>query len=151
MRRQPLIAETTSKGSPPRSSDGTPRPSLDARTRCMEPRGWAARSSPRKGVAARSPGGILNIPVEFEYDQKKSASNLRKHGIGFVEAQRLWADPDVVEIPTRGLDEPRSIVIGKIGDKHWAAVITSRAGRTRIISVRRAREEEVEIYESTGL
>jgi len=87
--------------------------------------------------------------MEFEFDLEKSASNGRKHGINFEEAQELWADPDRVEIPARDVDEPRSIVIGRIGDKHWSAVVTSRAGRTRIISVRRAREEEIEIYEST--
>lgn len=89
--------------------------------------------------------------MEFEYDRKKSASNQRKHGIDFFDAQDLWLDPDVVEIPARVVDEPRSIVIGKIGDKHWSAVITSRKDRTRIISVRRARQEEIEIYESARL
>jgi uncharacterized DUF497 family protein len=86
--------------------------------------------------------------MEFEFDQKKSASNRRKHGIDFVEAQALWADSDRVEIPARTTDEPRSLVIGRIEDKHWSAVITPRDGRTRIISVRRARPEEVDIYES---
>lgn len=89
--------------------------------------------------------------MEFEFDRKKSVSNERKHGIDFVAARDLWKDPDVVEIPGRNLDEPRSLVIGKIGDKHWSAVITSREGRTRIISVRRARDEEIGIYESTRL
>jgi hypothetical protein len=56
-----------------------------------------------------------------------------------------------VEIPARTEDEPRSLVIGRIGDTRWSAVVTLRDGRTRIISVRRSRDEEVEIYESTGL
>jgi uncharacterized DUF497 family protein len=87
--------------------------------------------------------------MQFEFDPKKSASNRLKHGIDFVEAQALWADPDLVEIPARTTDEPRSLVLGKIDDGHWSAVITRRKDRTRIISVRRARPEEVEIYEST--
>ena len=86
--------------------------------------------------------------MEFEFDPSKSASNRSKHGIDFVEAQALWADPDFVEIPARTTDEPRSLVVGKIGDRHWSAVITPRVDRTRIISVRRARPEEIEIYES---
>jgi uncharacterized DUF497 family protein len=86
--------------------------------------------------------------MEFEFDPKKSASNRSKHGIDFVEAQALWEDPDFVEIPARTTDEPRSIVVGKIEDMHWSAVITLRGDRTRIISVRRARPEEIEIYES---
>lgn len=89
--------------------------------------------------------------MEFEFDGRKSASNERKHGIDFVAAQDLWSDPDVVEIPARTADEPRSLVIGKIGDRHWSAVITSREGRLRIISVRRARVEEITTYESTRL
>ena len=89
--------------------------------------------------------------MEFEFDRRKSASNARKHGIDFVAAQELWLDPDVVEIPARTVDEPRSLVIGKIGDTHWSAVITPREGRTRIISVRRSRDEEIEIYEGARL
>jgi len=87
--------------------------------------------------------------MDFEFDAAKSAANKRKHGIDFVEAQALWSDPDRVEMPARTVDEPRSLVIGVIGSKHWAAVTTIRNERTRIISVRRARVEEVEIYEST--
>ena len=86
--------------------------------------------------------------MEFEFDPKKSASNRSKHGIDFVEAQALWEDPDFVEIPARTTDEPRSLVVGKIEDMHWSAVITLRGDRTRIISVRRARPEEIKIYES---
>jgi hypothetical protein len=89
--------------------------------------------------------------MEFEFDPGKSDANKQKHGIDFVEAQALWEDPDVVEIPARTEDEPRSLVIGRIGDTRWSAVVTLRDGRTRIISVRRSRDEEVEIYESTGL
>jgi len=38
-------------------------------------------------------------------------------------------------------------VIGRIGVKHWSAVITYRDQSIRLISVRRSRPEEVEIYE----
>jgi uncharacterized protein len=85
--------------------------------------------------------------VEFELDQSKSSSNQNKHGIDFVEAQQVWEDPDRVEIPARDTDEPRFLVIGKIADKHWSGVITPRGERIRIISFRRSREEEVELYE----
>ena len=86
--------------------------------------------------------------MEFEFDQEKSQTNLEKHGIDFVEAQLLWFDDMLIEIPVRTTDEPRFLIIGKIGDKHWSAVVTYRQDRTRIISVRRSRKEEVEIYES---
>lgn len=85
--------------------------------------------------------------MEFEFEPSKSAANRRKHGIDFVEAQALWYDPDLVEIPARTGDEPRFFVVGMITGKHWSGVITHRGDRIRIISVRRSRKEEVEIYE----
>ena len=84
----------------------------------------------------------------FEYDPDKSAENKRKHGIDFDEAQRLWADPHLVEIPAPTTDERRWLLIGKIDENHWSAIITRRGGNIRLISVRRSRDEEVEIYES---
>jgi uncharacterized DUF497 family protein len=86
--------------------------------------------------------------MQFEFDPDKSAYNKQKHGIDFVEAQELWNDPCLIEVPARIEDEPRHLVIGKIGTKHWSAVITYREIRIRIISVRRARDEEVLLYES---
>lgn len=86
--------------------------------------------------------------MSFEFDPKKSDTNKDKHGIDFVEAQELWNDPDLLEIPAKTTDEPRFLVIGKIGEKHWGGIITYRIDNIRIISVRRARNEEVELYES---
>ena len=84
----------------------------------------------------------------FEFDDAKSLSNRSKHGIDFVEAQKLWDDPVLLEIPAKTEDEPRYLVIGLIGDKHWSAVITYRGINIRLISVRRSRTEEVALYES---
>jgi hypothetical protein len=89
--------------------------------------------------------------MNFEYDPEKSAENKRKHGIDFEEAQILWADFALLEIPARTTDEPRWVLIGKIGQKHWSAVITRRGENIRLISVRRARDEEVAIYESQDI
>ncbi len=86
--------------------------------------------------------------MQFEFDPKKSNSNREKHGIDFSEAQSLWEDPDLIEIPVKCSDEPRFVVIGKISGKHWSGVITYRGEKVRIISVRRSRKEEVDIYES---
>ena len=85
--------------------------------------------------------------MEFAFDPAKSDSNKKKHGMDFVEAQALWEDPDFIEIPVRTIDEARFLVIGKISEKHWSAIITYRKEKARIISVRRSRKEEVEIYE----
>ncbi len=84
----------------------------------------------------------------FEYDEAKSESNLQKHGIDFITPQLLWSDPNLLEIPAKTDDEPRYLMIGRIGSKHWSAVITYRQPNIRLISVRRSRQEEVELYES---
>ena len=85
---------------------------------------------------------------KFEFDPKKSLSNLDKHGIDFISVQAIWVDPDFIEIQAKSLDEPRSLVIGIIAEKYWSAVITNREQSIRIISVRRSRSSEVAIYES---
>ena len=86
--------------------------------------------------------------MEFDFDTRKSKSNKKKHGIDFFEAQALWDDPDRIVIPAKTIDEPRLIAIGQINQKSWSAIITYRNDKIRIISVRRARMEEVDIYES---
>jgi uncharacterized DUF497 family protein len=90
---------------------------------------------------------VLRTLVAFEFDPAKSVANLAKHGIDFEAAQSLWLDDDAVEIDARSETEPRSAVIGKIGGRYWIAFVTMRTGSIRIISVRRARDNEVEIYE----
>jgi len=86
--------------------------------------------------------------ITFEYDEFKSETNLEKHGIDFHHAQKLWDDPDALEIETKSENEARYIVIGLINNKHWSAVVTYRNGSVRLISVRRSRHREVELYES---
>lgn len=84
----------------------------------------------------------------FEFDPAKSRANKAKHGLDFVHAQALWDDPHRLEIPAKVVGEPRYLVIGRIADRHWAAVVTYRSENIRIISVRRARVEEVAMYEN---
>ena len=86
--------------------------------------------------------------IKFEFDENKSRSNLKKHGIDFVDAQQLWNDADLLEIPVKTIDEPRFLVIGMIAGKYWSGIITYRGKHVRIISVRRSRKEEVTLYES---
>ena len=85
--------------------------------------------------------------MEFEFDEAKSLANCAKHGIDFVAAQHSGSTSSSIEIPAKTTDEPRSVVIGVIGTKHYSAVITHREGRVRMISVRRSRPEEVAFYE----
>ena len=87
------------------------------------------------------------MELPFVFDTIKSASNRAKHGIDFVEAQALWRDPKHVVIAARAGAEERFIVIGRIDEKHWSAVVTYRGDLVRIISVRRSREKEVLIHE----
>lgn len=86
--------------------------------------------------------------MEFEYDSGKSAANKAKHGIDFEEAQALWLDERLLEAAARTEDEPRFLAVGKIGNAYWSAVFTRRSENIRIISVRRARNTEIEQYES---
>jgi len=50
-----------------------------------------------------------------------------------------------IEVPARTTGEPRWLVVGRMGGRHWSAIVTYR--QDRIISVRRARDEEMRIYE----
>ena len=86
--------------------------------------------------------------MDFEFDPDKSVVNLKKHGIDFLEAQALWEDVDRLLVPARTQGEARYMLVGKIGQKHWSAIFTYRGEVIRIISVRRARKEEVDIYEN---
>ncbi|NOU41951.1 MAG: BrnT family toxin [Methylotenera sp.] len=86
--------------------------------------------------------------ITFEFDETKSQANLLKHGINFFDAQQLWNDPMLLEIPAKTEDEPRFLMIGLINTKHWSAIITYRGANIRLISVRRSRTEEVALYES---
>lgn len=85
--------------------------------------------------------------MEFEFDPAKSASNLTKHGIDFIEAQALWSDDRRVEVRAKTEGEERWLLVARHGSRHWSAIFTHREQHIRIISVRRARMEEVSIYE----
>ncbi len=60
-------------------------------------------------------------------------------------------DPELLEVPVRTMDELRYLLIGRIGGRHWSAVITYRHERIRSISVRRSRKEEVTLYENESI
>ena len=87
--------------------------------------------------------------MKYEYDSNKSLSNKQKHGIDFEEAKLLWNDDRMIEILTSYEDEERFINIGKINNKFYSVVTTIREKeKIRIISARRARKKEIELYES---
>lgn len=85
--------------------------------------------------------------VRCEDDINKSQSNKLKHGIDFKQAQALWQDNLLREIPIIGFDEPRFLVIAMLEQKHYSAIITYRHHNMRLISARRSRNEEFNLYE----
>jgi len=85
--------------------------------------------------------------MKFVWDLDKSAANLVKHGIDFETAKNIWLDENRVEIHAPHPIENRSIIIGKFHGKLWTAVCTMRSDVIRIISVRRSRKKESNLYE----
>jgi len=82
----------------------------------------------------------------FEFDPKKSESNKIKHGIDFEQAKNLWGDPNRIIIEARTTDKKRFLLIARLDEGVWSAVYTIRNEFIRIISVRKSRENEKEIY-----
>ena len=65
------------------------------------------------------------ITVEFEFDPLKSQTNKQKHGIDFVDGQRLWQSP-FLEIKAKSVSEARVVTIGIIDGNFWTAISTNR-------------------------
>jgi uncharacterized DUF497 family protein len=84
--------------------------------------------------------------MEFEFDPAKSEANLRKHKIDFEEAQELWKDEHAAVVDARSDSESRQALIGCCREKVWIAFFTERSSKVRLISVRRARPAEEEMY-----
>jgi len=80
--------------------------------------------------------------IKFEFDENKSLINLKKHGIDFIEAQKLWQNKTSKIYPAKTIDEKRFLISGFIEEKCWTMIFTLRNDAIRIISVRRCREKE---------
>lgn len=63
----------------------------------------------------------------------------------------MWADELLIESPAKKDKEDRLLVIGRINNKFWSAVIIYRGDVVRLISVRRSRRKEIELYERERL
>ncbi len=89
--------------------------------------------------------------MKFEYDENKSLINKEKHGIDFIEAQKLWQEEDALVVPANIVNnEIRYALISKIFTKCFVAIFTVRDGINRIISVRRCRKNEEKSYENNN-
>jgi uncharacterized DUF497 family protein len=85
--------------------------------------------------------------MEFEFDPAKSEANREKHGIDFVEAQVLW-NVWGYEKNLPFATERRWMRVAPMYDRFWTVIYTLRDKRVRLISVRRARKEELEDYDT---
>jgi uncharacterized protein len=81
----------------------------------------------------------------FEWDSRKSDSNLAKHGIDFDGASEIFYEPIFLRRSDRN-NEERWIAVGLSGDRLITVVFTRRADVIRIISARRARKNEERAY-----
>lgn len=89
--------------------------------------------------------------TEFEWDPKKAASNLLKHGVSFAEAATVFFDPLSLTVadPVHSIDEQRFVITGlSYQHRHLVVVHSDRGDRMRIISARLATPTERKIYES---
>ena len=84
--------------------------------------------------------------MDIEFDEAKSISNYKKHGIDFHHASKLWDHPIVIQ-DSLYEKEIREMHIGFINNIFWTAVITYRSNKLRIISVRRSRKNEKIFYQ----
>ena len=89
--------------------------------------------------------------MEFEWDPAKAESNREKHGIDFTRAEDVFFDPACIrQDSTREQDlERKSKVIGRIDDgRLFTVIFTMRGERVRIISARRAWDNERRAYDN---
>ena len=91
--------------------------------------------------------------IAFEWDERKDAANLRKHGVGFAEASTVFDDPLSITIPDpdHGGDEDRFVTVGMSGKRNLLIVVhTIRGERIRLISARPATKHERRKYEDSN-
>jgi hypothetical protein len=86
--------------------------------------------------------------VVFEWDPAKAALNLRKHGISFPYATRVFVDPHRQErLDTREeYGEERWVVLGRVDEFILVVVYTLRGSNIRLISARKADRNDYGIY-----
>jgi uncharacterized protein len=92
--------------------------------------------------------------MEFEWNQSKAATNLKKHGVSFEEAKTVFNNPLAVifDDEAHSIDEQREIIIGHSQRNRLLLIaFTERSGNVRIISARLATRQEREDYEQNAL
>ena len=93
---------------------------------------------------------IISDDGRFEWDEDKNRLNKKNHGFSFVEILEIFDDPAFLEDydSKHSADEERFYGMGCLnGILYIIAFYTLKAGRKRIISARRADNEEQEEYD----
>lgn len=88
--------------------------------------------------------------MQFEWDPRKAAHNLNKHGVPFEEARTVFDDDRflVYSDPDHSLEEDRLLIIGRSSRGRLLFVAyTERAESVRLISAREATRRERRDYE----
>jgi uncharacterized DUF497 family protein len=87
-------------------------------------------------------------PMSFEWDDAKATANEAKHGVPFEYAASVFLDPERVDFDaSRPEDnEVRRKLVGMIEGRHFTVVYTVRDGVIRLISARRANDQEMRRY-----
>jgi uncharacterized DUF497 family protein len=86
--------------------------------------------------------------MDFEWDTAKDRANRKKYGVSFDEARHIFQSP-VFSFTDDRFDygEKREISIGALENTVVVIVVhTERAGKTRIISARKANRNERKVY-----
>jgi len=85
--------------------------------------------------------------VEFEWDKNKNTNNIKKHGIAFPDAAKIFLRPRLEQRSDRK-GEKRFITIGEVNNRIIAVIYTKRGNKIRIISARKARKNEEKEFRS---
>ena len=89
--------------------------------------------------------------IKFEWDTKKASANKKKHGVSFLEAESVFADPHarLIQDPDHSEDEERFVLLGMSAELRILVVchcFKESVEVIRIISVRKANKSERNEY-----
>ena len=92
------------------------------------------------------------MSLKFEWDRRKAASNLSKHGVSFEEALTVFGDPlaRIFDDEDHSIEEQREIIIGlSVKERLLVVCFTAKGESVRIFSARRATRKERRDYEES--
>ncbi|MGI8483556.1 MAG: BrnT family toxin [Thermomicrobiales bacterium] len=82
----------------------------------------------------------------FEWDEQKRRGNIEKHGLDFITAAEIFDGRPTVTDQSTSLEEERFLTVGNLNDRFITVVWTWRCDVIRLISARRARDQEIRQY-----